>query len=126
MAKERKKSEKGMKDSCADKTCPIHGDLKVRGRSLRGHVTKKFGRRIVIEFERIIYLRKYERYAKKKTRVHARLPECMRDKVQVGDYVLVQECRPLSKLIHFVFLRKIRETGKEKKWKRYQQGVQKH
>ncbi|MEK6820463.1 MAG: 30S ribosomal protein S17 [Nanoarchaeota archaeon] len=112
---ERKK-EKIMKDkdSCNDVTCPVHGSLRVRGRTFKGYVIRKFPRRIAIEFERIVRVRKYERYARKKTRLHARLPACMQDDVKVGDYVLVGECRPLSKIIHFVFIKKIKE-GEEKK-----------
>ncbi len=109
-----KKKEKKIvaKDSCADPTCPKHGKLKVRGRIFKGYVIRKFPRRIVIEFERIVYIRKYERSEKRKTRIHARLPTCSGDKINVGDYVVVGECRPLSKLIHFVFLKKVKETEK--------------
>jgi len=71
-------------------------------------VEKKFPRRVVIEFERMIYVRKYERYAKEKTRIHARLPDCMKEEVNVGDIIKVQECRPLSKIIHFVVIKKIK------------------
>ena len=111
--KEKKKQEKQVeKPSCADKTCPIHGGLKTRGRIFKGYIVKKNKKRITIEFERRVYLRKYERYAKKKTKIHARLPECMEDQIKIGDYVLVQECRPLSKLIHCAFLRKVKEEGK--------------
>lgn len=105
-----KKEEKIEANSCTDKQCPLHGSLKVRGRKFKGHVTRKFDRRIAIEFERIIKVKKYERYAKRKTRIHARLPSCIKD-VNIGDYVEVQECRPLSKIIHFAFIRKM-ETGK--------------
>jgi len=98
--------------SCADKTCPVHGTLKSRGRIFKGYVTKKFPKRIVVEFERIVPVRKYERYAKRKTKIHARLPDCMEDLVSVGDYVVVQECRPLSKIIHFIFLKKVKEGEK--------------
>ena len=95
---------------CYKEKCPVHGTLKVRGRTFKGYITKKFHKRIVIEFERIIYVRKYERYAKKKTKIHAWLPECMHNNVKVVDYVLVGECRPLSKIIHFVFVEKIRDA----------------
>ena len=100
-------------DSCNDIACPVHGKLKVRGRNFKGYVIRKFPKRIVIEFERIVRIRKYERYMKRKTRIHARLPECKENKVNVGDYVLVGECRPLSKMIHFVYLKNIKE--KERK-----------
>ena len=94
---------------CTDKDCPIHGNLKMRGKTFEGKIIKKFHKRITIEFERMVYVRKYERYAKSKTKIHARLPVCMEDKVNVGDNVLVRECRPLSKIIHFVFLKKVKE-----------------
>ena len=105
----KKKNEKIEvdKSSCADETCPEHGTLKVRGRTFKGNVVKKFPRRIVIEFERTIYIRKYERYMKKKTKIHARLPKCKENDVNVGDYVSVGGCRPLSKITHFVYLGKV-------------------
>lgn len=93
--------------SCTDEQCPIHGSLSTRGRAFEGYVVKKFPRRIAIEFERTIYIQKYDRYMKKKTRLHARLPKCM-EEVAVGDYVLVKECRPLSKIIHFALIKIIR------------------
>jgi small subunit ribosomal protein S17 len=83
-----------------------------RGRTFEGTVTKKFPTRVVIEFERTVYIIKYERYARKKTRLHARLPQGM--DVNVGDYVRVRECRPLSKIIHFVVIEKIRSAGEKK------------
>jgi len=101
------KSEKES-TTCSDAKCNIHGKLKTHGRTFEGTVTKKFSKRIVIEFERMIYVRKYERYARSKSKIHARLPSCRENEVQVGDYVKVQECRPLSKLIHFIFIEKIR------------------
>lgn len=104
------KQEKKEKDSisCRDMQCPVHGLLKVRGRHFKGSVVRKLLRRIAIEFERTVYIRKYERYLKKKTRIHARLPDCMKEEINIGDYIEVGECRPLSKLIHFVVIRKLR------------------
>ena len=96
---------------CGDRDCPFHGNLKVRGRSFEGIVTRKFSRRITIEFERMVYVRKYERYAKSKTKIHARLPTCLEKEINVGDTIKVQECRPLSKIIHFAVVKKIK--GKE-------------
>ena len=110
LAKQSKDSS--LKTVCSDKDCPVHGNLKVRGQIFKGKVIRKFHKRIVIEFERMIYVRKYERYAKSKTKIHARLPVCMEKKINVGDLVRVQECRPLSKIIHFVFIKKIKEGKK--------------
>jgi len=101
------------KDSCADSNCPEHGNLKVRGWTFKGYIIKKFPRRIVIEFDRTVYVRKYERYMKKKTKIHARLPRCKENEVNIGDYVLVGECRPLSKITHFVYLRKVKEKASD-------------
>ena len=93
---------------CNDKNCHIHGNLKTRGRIFKGIVIKKFDKRVVIEFERFIYVKKYERYKKSKTKIHARLPSCMEEKINVGDYINIQECRPLSKLVHFVVIGKVK------------------
>jgi len=100
--------------ACADRDCPFHGKLKTRGKTFEGTVIKKFKRRVVIEFERNVYIRKYERYAKSKTKIHARLPECMAEQIQVGDYIKVKECKPLSKIIHFVVIKKIKSAEEEK------------
>lgn len=99
---------------CNDKDCPVHGQLSVRGRNFKGKVIRKFNKRITIEFERMIYIRKYERYAKSQTKIHARLPLCMEKSVNKGDIVKVQECRPLSKIIHFVVVEKIKNAEEEK------------
>ncbi len=96
--------------SCADKFCPFHGSkpLKLRGRVFEGNVIKKFPGRVVISFERMFYIRKYERYEKRRTKLHARLPDCLKEEINVGDMIQIAECRPLSKIIHFVAVKKIR------------------
>src|SRR3989344_3855827 len=86
------------KIECKDFACPRHGNISLRGRSFYGNVIKKFPKRVVIEFDRTIYVKKYERYAKRKTKLHARLPDCM--------YNEIKECRPISKIIHFVVVGK--------------------
>jgi len=105
---EAQKSELGA--SCKDIDCPSHGALKSHGKIFQGIVVRKFSKRITIEFERSTYVRKYERFASHKTKIHARLPKCMEDKIQIGDYIKVQECRPLSKIIHFVVIGKVEKT----------------
>ena len=117
MEKEKKKvavSSKKEKDSgnCEDPKCPFHGNLKVRKRKVKGYVIRKFQKRIVVEFERLVPVKKYRRYKKARTRLHARLPDCKFENVKVGDYVIVGECRPLSKIIHHVFIRKVKEEEK--------------
>ncbi len=113
MAKKKPEIEIKVKESkdggCSDEQCPVHGTLSARGRIFEGTVIKKFPRRIAIEFERTIFIKKYERYAKTKTKLHARLPDCEKERVNVGDYVQIRECRPLSKIIHFVYIKTIRK-----------------
>ena len=84
------------------------GNISLRGRRFKGTVIKKFQQRVVVSFERTIYNKKYERYAKRKTKIHARLPASLSHEVQIGDYLEVMECRPLSKIIHFMVIQKMR------------------
>jgi len=110
--KKTKKPEKeSVSENCVDKLCPFHGTnaLKLRGRTFEGKVAKKLHGRVTIEFERMIFIRKFEGYEKRKTRLHARLPDCLKD-VQEGDYIQISECRPVSKTIHFVVTKIIRKA----------------
>lgn len=103
---EKKKSVK------QEEQTSIKGSVGARGRSFEGTVVKKFPTRVVIEFERTVFVPKYERYSKKKSRIHARIQGNMQ--VEVGDYIRVQECRPLSKIIHHVVVEKLRSAGDKK------------
>ena len=98
--------------SCGDRLCPKHGDrkLKMRGRTFQGEVVKVLPGRVSIQFERMLKLPKYERYEKRKTKIHARLPDCMRNDVAVGDLIEIAETRPISKMIHFVVARVVRKV----------------
>ena len=102
-------ADKGGK--CKDRLCPVHGDrkLKMRGRTFEGVVIKKLPGRITIQFERMLKLSKYERYEKRKTKIHARLPSCISDTVEVGDLIQIAETRPISKMIHFVVSKVIKK-----------------
>ncbi|MFQ5531764.1 MAG: 30S ribosomal protein S17 [Candidatus Nanoarchaeia archaeon] len=102
------------KIDCIDKKCHIHGNLSIRGKTFEGKVIRKFPKRVTIEFERMIYIRKYERYAKTKTKIHARLQDCMVDEIKIGDFIRIQECRPLSKIIHFIVIKKVRSKEDRK------------
>ncbi|VVB78794.1 30S ribosomal protein S17 [uncultured archaeon] len=101
---EKKQEEKA---SCNSKLCPIHGTISLRGRNFSGRVIKKFPKRVVIEFDRTVYIKKYERYAKRKTKLHARLPDCMQNDINIGDFIEITECRPISKIVHFMVNKKI-------------------
>jgi len=113
--KQTKISPKKEKGNLSENTPKRKKGLLTRGRSFKGYVIKKFPKRIAMEFERPIYVRKYERYLKKKTKLHARLPEEMTEEINVGDFIEIHECRPLSKIIHFKVIKKIRGAeGNEK------------
>ena len=90
---------------CSDKKCPFHGKLNVRGRQLTGTViSTKMRKTSVIEFQSLHFVPKYERYEKRRAKLKAHNPECI--KVKEGDIVKVMECRPLSKTKSFVIISK--------------------
>ena len=94
------------KQRCNDPNCPYHGTLTVRGRQFTGTVVStRMRKTAVIEFERLNFLRKYERYEKRRTKLKVHNPECIIAKD--GDIVKVMECRPLSKTKNFVIISKL-------------------
>jgi small subunit ribosomal protein S17 len=90
------KNENKLKIECNDRLCPIHGDkkLRLRGKVFEGEVIRKTSGRVVVQFERMIKVQKYERYEKRRTKVHARLSDCMKDNFFVGDRIQISETRP--------------------------------
>ncbi|MAF35565.1 30S ribosomal protein S17 [archaeon] len=89
------------KEDCKDPICPFHGTLKVRGRMMRGVVIKKDAHKTVtVEFPRTYFLAKYERFAKRRTRIRCHNPRCIN--AQINDPVTIVECRKLSKTKSFV------------------------
>ena len=89
------------KKSCEDKLCPFHGSLSVRGRIYVGTVeSNKSPKMIVVSREYNRLVKKYKRYERSKSKVHAFLPDCIT--VNEGDKVKIAECKPLSKTISFV------------------------
>ena len=94
------------KQKCNDVKCPFHGSLSVRGRQFTGIVVStKMRKTAVIEFNRLHFLKKYERYEKRRTKLKIHNPECINAKD--GDIVRVMECRPLSKTKNFVVIEKL-------------------
>jgi small subunit ribosomal protein S17 len=103
----------GKDEECGDKKCPFHGSLSVRGRNFIGKVIRKKEKNVTIEIERFVYYPKYERYAKKKTKIHAYLPSCLAKKIEIGDIIKIGECRPLAKTIHHVVIALIKKSEKK-------------
>ena len=89
------------KVDCKDRHCPFHGELKLRGRIFTGTVIKSsMQKTVTIEWVRLFYLPKYERFEKRKTRIKAHNPLCINAKV--GDEVRIMESKPISKTKNFV------------------------
>ncbi|MEE8168017.1 MAG: 30S ribosomal protein S17 [Candidatus Hydrothermarchaeales archaeon] len=93
------------KKKCEDRNCPFHGSLKVRGQIIKGNVVSdRMSNTVVVERNYLHYLRKYERYEKRKSRYLVHNPSCL--DVKVGDDVRFMECRALSKAKSFVVIEK--------------------
>ena len=89
------------KSKCDDPNCPFHGRLPIRGQMLEGLVVSdKAERTVTVERSFYKFIRKYERYEKRKSKIAAHKPDCIH--VKIGDMVKIAECRPLSKTKHFV------------------------
>ncbi|HID04637.1 MAG TPA: 30S ribosomal protein S17 [Candidatus Caldiarchaeum subterraneum] len=94
---------------CDDGDCPFHGKLSVRGIILTGKVyKKKMNKTIVVERDYLVYVKKYKRYERRRSRIPAHLPPCI--DVEVGDVVKIAECRPLSKTVSFVVIENLKKA----------------
>lgn len=75
-----------------------------RGRQFVGKViSDRMAKTVVVEWERKRYVKKYQRYEKRRTRVKAH----DETGAKVGDIVEIMETRPISKTKHFVVTRKV-------------------
>ena len=91
---------------CKDRKCPFHGTLPVRGRVFFGIICNdKMRSSPTVEWERTIYIPKYERYKKGRTRIKVHNPPCIDAKL--GDKVKIMETRPISKTKNFVVVEKL-------------------
>lgn len=89
------------KQECNEDDCPFHGTLPVRGQVITGKVvSEKMKGTVVVEREYLHFIKKYDRYEKRSSKIHAHVAPCLH--VKVGDEVKVAECRPLNKTTHFV------------------------
>ncbi|MDL5362523.1 30S ribosomal protein S17 [Halalkalicoccus sp. NIPERK01] len=77
--------------------CPFYGELSVRGQILEGVVASAdMDKTVIVEREYDVFVPKYDRYMKRRSRVPAHVPGVL-DHVSVGDRVKIAETRPLSK-----------------------------
>ncbi len=88
---------------CNDPKCPWHGNVRVRGMILEGVVVSdKMKNTVVVRRDYYYYDKKYRRYEKRHSKIHAHNPPCINAKV--GDIVIIGETRPLAKTVSFVVL----------------------
>jgi small subunit ribosomal protein S17 len=82
--------------TCKDKKCFKHGDVKLRGGTIEGVVVSDKGRKtVIVERPLVKYISKYERFARRNSRIAAHNPDCISAKE--GDIVKIAECRKLSR-----------------------------
>ena len=97
------------KKECEDKKCPFHGDTKIRGKITKGVVVSKKSRNtVVIRQDYVQFIKKYQRYERRNSRLACHLPECLWYEIEVGDLVRVGEARKLSKTKTFIVLDKLK------------------
>ncbi len=91
--------------ACEDPNCPFHGSLPVRGQIIEGEVVSdRAPKTVVVVRSYLKKIAKYERYEKRRSKIHAHNPPCIN--ARVGDMVKIAECRPLSKTKSFVVIEK--------------------
>ena len=94
-----------------DKDCPFHGQTRIRGKITQGVVVNKKSRNtVIIRQDYVKFVKKYQRYERRNSRLACHLPECLNNDIEVGDLVRVGESRKLSKTKAFIVLDKLK-TG---------------
>ncbi|MFA9517508.1 30S ribosomal protein S17 [Halopenitus sp. H-Gu1] len=77
--------------------CPFYGQLSVRGQTREGTVVSTdMEKTVIVEREYDVFVPKYDRYMKRRSRIPAHVPGVL-DPLSVGDEVTIAETRPLSK-----------------------------
>ena len=95
-------------EECQDQSCPFHGNTRIRGKITQGIiVSKKSKNSVIIRRDYVQFIKKYQRYERRNTRLACHLPECLIHEVDIGDLVKVGESRKISKTKAFVVLGKI-------------------
>lgn len=96
------------KKTCEDRNCPFHGELPVRGRVLDGVVVSaKMDKTVVVERDYLLYVSKFMKYERRRSRIPSHNPPCVDAKE--GDRVTIAECRPVSKTVSFVVVERMEE-----------------
>ena len=92
---------------CADRNCPFHGSLPVRGQVIEGVVkSSSMLKTAVIERSFMRNTPKYERKERRFSKYHAHVPDCIH--LELGDKVKIAECRKLARTVSFVVVEKVK------------------
>ncbi|UCC20398.1 MAG: 30S ribosomal protein S17 [Promethearchaeota archaeon] len=95
-------------EECQDQSCPFHGTTRIRGKITQGViVSKKSKNTIIIRRDYVQFIKKFQRYERRNTRLACHLPDCLVPEIQIGDLVKVGESRKISKTKAFIVLGKI-------------------
>ncbi|MFX1418975.1 MAG: 30S ribosomal protein S17 [Promethearchaeota archaeon] len=93
---------------CKDQSCPYHGATRIRGKITQGVVvSKKSKNTVIIRRDYVQFIKKYQRYERRNTKLACHLPECLVHEIEIGDLVKVGESRKISKTKAFIILGKI-------------------
>lgn len=93
---------------CNDKCCPFHGTTRIRGKITKGVIVSKRSKNtVIIRQDYVQFVKKYQRYERRNSRLACHLPECLNQEVQIGDMVRVGESRKISKTKAFIVLEKL-------------------
>lgn len=97
---------KAPEKTCQDKHCCFHGKIRLHGRQFIGTVMRTNAQRTaLVEWQRLFYLPKYQRYEKRRSKLQVHHPDCV--ELKIGDKVLFVESRPISKTKNFVIIQKL-------------------
>lgn len=92
----------------------MNKEISTRGRTFTGKViSDKMSKTVTVEWERRKFIKKYERYEKRRTRIKAHNPETI--KAEQGDFVQIEETRPISKTKNFVVTKIIKKANQSEK-----------
>lgn len=102
-----------------DKKCPFTGNVSIRGRILTGVITKnKMKRTLVVRRDYLHYIKKYNRFEKRHRNISAHVSPAFKD-IDIGDSVVVGQCRPLSKTVRFNVLKVVKDLKQVKAKKQF-------
>ncbi len=92
--------------TCDDVNCPWHGKLALRGKAFTGTVRSANAHSTaIVEWGFNKFIKKYERYERRKSRVTAHNPPCIH--ARENELVMIAECRPLTATKRFAVVARL-------------------